>query len=157
MTTQSISARLRELGLKLPASNAPRGSYVPFLAAGDLLFVAGQAPRLDGILKFAGRVGIDLTVGQGQEAARICALNILGHLAQAVDDDFGKVASVVRLAGVVNCGEDFQDHSKVLDGASDLLTSVLGEKGRHVRIATGASSLPSKMAVEVEAIIQLRR
>lgn len=155
MTTRTISSRLQSIGLSLPPSNTPRGGYVPFLQVNNLLFVAGQAPRLDGILKFAGKVGVDLTVEQGQEAARICALNILGHLAQAVGDDLDKVVSVARVAGVVNCREDFDLHSKVLDGASELFTAVLGDAGRHVRIATGASSLPSRMAVEVEAIIQL--
>ncbi|MDQ8032676.1 MAG: RidA family protein [Bordetella sp.] len=156
MSGHTISGRLAELGLALPAVNPPRGSYVPSVRAGDLLFIAGQAPRLDGVLKFSGRVGRDLSVEAGREAAALCALNLLGHLAQACDDDLARVAGAVRLAGVVNCAEDFDAHSKVLDGASDLLAQVLGERGRHARIATGASSLPSGMAVEVEAIFQLR-
>jgi enamine deaminase RidA (YjgF/YER057c/UK114 family) len=156
MTARTISSRLLSLGLSLPSSNTPRGGYVPFMKVDNLLFIAGQAPRLDGVLKFAGKVGVDLSIEQGQEAARICGLNILGHLAQAVGDDLDKVVCIARVAGVVNCREDFELHSKVLDGASELFTSVLGDAGRHVRIATGASSLPSRMAVEVEAIIRLR-
>ncbi|OZI37409.1 hypothetical protein CAL29_03070 [Bordetella genomosp. 10] len=156
MSANTFSDRLAELGLALPAVNPPRGSYVPSVRAGDLLFIAGQAPRLDGVLKFAGKVGKDLTVEDGQQAARLCALNILGHLAAACNDDIGKVAAAVRLAGVVNCGEDFESHSKVLDGASELIAAVLGERGRHARIATGASSLPTGMAVEVEAVFQLK-
>ena len=156
MSATTISGRLAELGLALPGINAPRGSYVPAVRAGDLLFVAGQAPRLDGVLKYAGRVGRDISVEAGRDAAALCALNILAHLAQACDDDPSRVAGAVRVAGVVNCADDFDAHSKVLDGASDLLAAVLGERGRHARIATGASSLPSGMAVEVEAIFQLK-
>ncbi|MCG7324557.1 MULTISPECIES: RidA family protein [Achromobacter] len=156
MSATTISGRLAELGLALPTVNPPRGSYVPAVRAGDLLFVAGQAPRRNGVLEFSGRVGRDLSVEQGRDAAALCALNVLGHLAQACGDDLARVAGSVRLAGVVNCAEDFDAHSKVLDGASDLLTAVLGERGLHARIATGASSLPSGMAVEVEAIFQLK-
>ncbi|HEY9320966.1 MAG TPA: RidA family protein [Achromobacter sp.] len=156
MSAATISARVRGLGLTLPAANPPRGSYVPAVRAADLLFVAGQAPRLDGVLMFSGRVGRDLTIEQGREAAQLCALNVLGHLAQACGDDLTRVVGAVRLAGVVNCADDFDAHSQVLDGASNLIAAVLGDAGRHARIATGASSLPSRMAVEVEAIFQLK-
>lgn len=156
MSANTISGRLAELGLSLPAANPPRGSYVPAVRAGDLLFVAGQAPRRNGVLEFSGKVGRDLSVEEGREAAALCALNVLGHLAHACGDDLTRVAGSVRLAGVVNCAEDFEAHSKVLDGASDLLSAVLGDRGRHARIATGASSLPTGMAVEVEAIFQLK-
>ncbi|OZI42556.1 hypothetical protein CEK29_12475 [Bordetella genomosp. 5] len=156
MSANTFSARLRALGLDLPGINPPRGSYVPSVRVGDLLFIAGQAPRLDGVLQFEGRVGRDLDVEAGQRAARLCGLNVLAHLAQACDDDLERVAGFVRVAGVVNCAEDFKAHAQVLDGASNLFADVLGERGRHVRIATGASSLPSGMAVEVEAIVQLR-
>ncbi|CAG2153199.1 RidA family protein [Cupriavidus numazuensis] len=156
MSKTTISGRLRELGLELPETNQPRGAYVPIVRAGDLLFVAGQAPRLNGVLKYAGKVGRDLSIEQGQDAARICALNILGHVASMCDDDIDNIAGLVRVNGVVNCGDDFDAHSKVLDGASELFAAVLGDKGRHARIATGASSLPSQMAVEIEATIQVR-
>ncbi|OZI71324.1 RidA family protein [Bordetella genomosp. 12] len=156
MSQTTISGRLAELGKTLPAVNPPRGSYVPAVQAGELLFVAGQAPRLDGELKFSGRVGRDLSIEAGREAAELCALNVLAHLAQACGDDLSRVQAAVRLAGVVNCAEDFEAHSKVLDAASELLAALLGERGRHARIATGASSLPSGMAVEVEAIFQIK-
>ncbi|CAM4234759.1 Endoribonuclease L-PSP/chorismate mutase-like domain-containing protein [Bordetella tumbae] len=156
MSTATLSARLRELGMTLPSTNPPRGAYVPAMRAGDLLFIAGQAPRLDGVLKFSGRVGRDISIEAGREAAQICALNVLGHLAHACDDQLDRVVAAVRLAGVVNCAEDFTAHSQVLDGASELIAAVLGDRGRHARIATGASSLPSGMAVEVEAIFQLK-
>ena len=156
MSANTISGRLADLGLSMPDVNPPRGSYVPAVRAGDLLFIAGQAPRRDGVLEFSGRVGRDLDVEQGRKAAALCALNVLGHLAQACGDDLTRVVGAVRLAGVVNCAEDFDAHSKVLDGASDLVAAVLGQRGRHARIATGASSLPSGMAVEVEAIFQLK-
>ncbi|AHV91147.1 RidA family protein [Bordetella holmesii] len=156
MSHTTFSGRLAELGKRLPAVNPPRGSYVPAVLAGELLFIAGQAPRLDGVLKYAGRVGRDLSVQAGREAAELCALNVLAHLAAACNDELSRVVGAVRLAGVVNCAEDFDAHSKVLDGASELIAAVLGERGRHARIATGASSLPSGMAVEVEAIFQIK-
>ncbi|MDZ3992617.1 RidA family protein [Pseudomonas sp. Teo4] len=156
MSYRTFTEALKELNLELPATNAPRGSYAPAIKAGDLLFVAGQAPRVNGELKFSGRVGHELTIEQGREAAQLCALNVLGHLAHATGDDPSKVVTAVRLAGVVNSAEDFTAHSQVLDAASDLIAKVLGTAGQHARIATGASSLPSGMAVEIEAIFQLK-
>lgn len=156
MSYRTFTEALKELNLSLPPSNAPRGSYVPAVKAGDLLFIAGQAPRVNGELKFSGRVGRELTLEQGREAAQLCALNILGHLAHVTGDDPSKVETAVRLAGVVNSAEDFTAHSQVLDAASDLIAKVLGASGQHARIATGAPSLPSGMAVEIEAIFQLK-
>lgn len=155
MSYRTFTEALKELNLALPAVNQPRGSYVPAAKAGDLFFIAGQAPRVNGELKFSGRVGRDLSIDQGREAKQICALNVLSHLAYATGDDPSKVVAAVRLAGVVNSAEDFTAHSQVLDAASDLIAKVLGSAGQHARIATGASSLPSGMAVEIEAIFQL--
>jgi enamine deaminase RidA (YjgF/YER057c/UK114 family) len=151
----TIDARLAELGLTLPEASVPRGSYLPAVRSGNYIQVAGQGPRLNGELLFAGKVGSDISVEDGQRAAQLCALHILSHLARMLDGDLSRVVRVVRVAGVVQCGADFTEHAKVLNGASDLLFAVLGEAGQHARIATGANSLPSGMAVEVEALVEV--
>ncbi|RQM47154.1 RidA family protein [Paraburkholderia bannensis] len=156
MTSKTtIDARLSELGLSLPEASVPRGSYLPAVRSGNYIQIAGQGPRLNGELLFAGKVGSDISVEDGQRAAQLCALNILSHLARMLDGDFSRVVRVVRVAGVVQCGPDFTEHAKVLNGASDLFFTVLGEAGQHARIATGANSLPSGMAVEVEAMVEV--
>lgn len=151
----TIDARLAELGLSLPEASVPRGSYLPAVRSGGYIQIAGQGPRLNGELLFAGKVGIDISVEDGQRAAQLCALNILSHLARMLNGDFSRVVRVVRVAGVVQCGPEFTEHAKVLNGASDLFFAVLGEAGQHARIATGANSLPSGMAVEVEAMVEV--
>lgn len=156
MTEQTtIDARLAELGLELPQASVPRGSYLPAVRSGNYLQIAGQGPRLGGELLYAGKVGTDLSVEDGQRAAQLCALNILSHIGRMLEGDFSRVVRIVRVAGVVQCHADFIEHAKVLNGASDLFFAVLGEAGRHARIATGANSLPSGMAVEVEATVEI--
>ena len=151
----TIDARLAELGLELSPASVPRGSYLPAVRSGNYLQIAGQGPRLNGKLLYAGRVGADLSVDDGQRAAQLCALNILSHIGRMLDGDFSRVVRIVRVAGVVRCDADFTDHATVLNGASDLFFAVLGEAGRHARIATGATALPSGMAVEVEATVEV--
>ena len=151
----AIAARLAELGIVLPAPGVARGSYVPWVISGKQVFIAGQGPRLDGQMMYAGQVGVDLSVDEGRQAARICALNLIAQLKAACGGDLGRVVRIVRLAGVVNSGAGFAQHSAVLDGASDLMRQVFLERGLHVRMATGASSLPSNMAVEIEAVVEI--
>lgn len=150
-----IAARLARLGISLPAPSIPRGAYVPWVISGKQIFIAGQGPRLDGQLVHAGQVGRDLELDQARDAARICALNLIAQARSACGGELGRIARVVRLAGVVNAVAGFTDHAKVLDGASDLMHQVFQERGLHVRMATGASSLPSNMAVEIEAIFEI--
>jgi enamine deaminase RidA (YjgF/YER057c/UK114 family) len=151
-----IVARLKELGLSLPPASVPRGSYLPAVRTGNYIQIAGQGPRFDGELRYAGKIGTDLTIEEGQRAAALCALNILSHLSRMLDGDLSRVVRIVRIAGVIQAESSFTEHAKVLNGASDLLFTVLGEPGQHARIATGASSLPSNMAVEVEATVEIR-
>jgi enamine deaminase RidA (YjgF/YER057c/UK114 family) len=148
--------KLQSLGLVLPAPADPAGNYVPFVIVGDLVYVAGQVPRRDGKLQVVGKVGGDLTLEQGQEAARICALNILAQLNMACGGELARVLRCIRLTGYVNCTPDFLDQPKVVNGASDLLVQVLGEKGRHVRTAVGANALPGNAACEIESLFQIR-
>jgi enamine deaminase RidA (YjgF/YER057c/UK114 family) len=150
-----IAARLRELGLELPPAPSPVANYVPYLIAGNLLFILGQISKAgDGTL-LSGRVGDTLSIEDGIAAARVCALNVLAQ-AQAALEDLDRVAQVMRLTGFVNAGPDFTDHPKVINGASDLMVAVLGDKGRHTRAAVGVSGLPAGAAVEVDAIFSVK-
>lgn len=147
-----IEARLKELGIDLPAASNPVANYVPTVQAGQFLFVSGQiAKAADGTV-MTGSVGGDVTVEEGQKAARLCALNILAQ-AKAALGSLDRIRQVVRLTGFVNSGAGFADHPKVVNGASDLMVEVLGDKGRHTRAAVGASGLPANTAVEVDAVL----
>ena len=149
-----IEARLKALGLELPAAPAAVANYVPALQSGQLLFISGQiAKAADGTV-VTGRVGQELSVEEGAAAARLCALNILAQ-AKAALGSLDRIAQVVRLTGFVNSGDGFADHPKVINGASDLMVDVLGDKGRHTRAAVGASGLPANTAVEVDAILAI--
>ena len=153
----AIDKRLSELGITLPAPGAPAGNYVPFVIAGELVFMAGQIARAEGKIAYAGKVGRDLSVEEGEKAAQLCALNLLAQLKVACGGDLDRVARCVRLGGFVNCTADFLDQPKVVNGASDLMIEVFGERGKHARTAVGAAALPADSAVEVEAIFLLHR
>jgi enamine deaminase RidA (YjgF/YER057c/UK114 family) len=153
--TGAIEARLVELGIVLPRQSAPAGAYVPHVVVGDLVFVSGQLPILDGDLKYAGRIGATLTVEYGYAAARLCGLNLLAHMRDVCAGDLGRITRVVKLGGFVQCTPDFTDQPKVVNGASDLMMEVFAECGRHTRIAVGAAALPMDAAVEVDGIFQI--
>jgi enamine deaminase RidA (YjgF/YER057c/UK114 family) len=146
-----IEARLKALDLALPEAKAAIGSYVPFLHLDRLLFVSGQLPMKDGKLAFAGKLGTDTDLAIGEQAARLCAINILAQAKTALRD-LDRIVQLLRVNGFVNASPDFTDHPKVMNGASDFLVKVLGNKGRHTRIAVGCASLPLGAAVEVDAI-----
>ena len=148
-------ARLTKLGLVLPAAPAPAASYVPFTRSGSLLLVSGQLPMQDGKLAFVGKIGAELTLEQGQAAARLCAINILAQI-KAASGDLDRVARVLRLVGYVASTPDFTDQHKVVNGASELIATVLDEAGRHARTAVGVAALPLNAAVEVEATVELK-
>ncbi|WP_188577039.1 RidA family protein [Azorhizobium oxalatiphilum] len=145
-----VEKRLAELGIVIPEAGSPRANYVPFVNYNGLVFISGQGPRRDGALVYAGKVGAERTPEEAYEAARICAINLIAHLKVACDGDLDRVQQVVRLAGIVNCVPEFDAHPQVINGASDLICAVFGDAGRHARIATGTSSLPSQMTVEIE-------
>lgn len=150
-----IEARLKSLGITLPAAAAPVANYVPYVVSGDLLFISGQiSKRADGTL-VTGRLGAGVTVEDGAAAARLCGLNILAQ-AQAALGSLDRVAQVVKLTGFVAATPEFADHPKVINGASDLMVEVLGEAGRHSRAAVGSPSLPLGSAVEVEAVLRIK-
>ncbi len=147
--------KLTALGIELPEPTVPQGSYTPCVQAGNLVFVSGQGPRYNGELIYKEVVGDTLNLEQGQDAARICGLNLISHIKRWCGGDLRKVKRVVRLAGVVRCTSDFTDQAKVMNGASDLMRDVFGDAGIHARIATGTHALPSGMSVEIEAVFEL--
>jgi len=151
----TIDKRLDELGIDLPPANAPAGNYVPFVRTGDLLFISGQIPVVDGKPAFIGALGGEFNVEDGAAAARACTLSILAQAREALGGDLDRVVRCVKLSGFVASTPDFTDHPKVINGASDLLVEVFGEAGRHARAAVGMSALPLGVAVEVEAIFEV--
>ncbi len=153
--TGKIEQRLAELGIELPDMPAPLANYVPARIVGQLLFVSGQVPARDGKDQFTGKLGAEYGVQEGQAAARLCAINILAQLRQALDGDLERMVSVVRLGGFINAVPEFTEHPKVLNGASDLMVEVFGEAGRHARAAVGVYSLPRNVPVEVDAIFEI--
>ncbi len=150
----TIEQRLAALGLVLPEAPAPVANYVPHLIAGELLFVSGQISKAaDGSI-ITGRLGDGLSIEEGQKAAQCCALNILAQ-AKAALGSLDRVAQVMRLNGFVASTPDCGDQPKVVNGASDLMVALLGDAGRHTRVAVGVASLPAGCAVEIDAVIRI--
>ena len=152
-----VDARLAELGIVLPSPAAPAANYVPTVRSGNLVFVAGQVTfDAQGKPQFIGKLGREFDVAQGQQAARLCGINILAQMKAALGGDLDRVARCVRVGGFVNAVPDLTDHPKVINGASDLLVQVLGDAGKHARAAIGVGSLPLGVACEVEAVFEVR-
>jgi enamine deaminase RidA (YjgF/YER057c/UK114 family) len=149
-----VEATLKELGLELPPTPRPAANYVGAVQTGNLLFISGHGPVRDGQMAYVGKVGKDLSVEQGYEAARLVALNCLAS-AKSVLGDLDRITRVVKVLGVVNCSEDFGDQPKVINGASDLLVQLFGDSGRHARSAVGMQALPFGIAVEIEMIFEV--
>lgn len=151
----TVETKLKELGHTLPESVPPLFNYVPYVTAGNMVFIAGQVP-IGGAKEYKGKVGIDVDMETAQEAAVQCGLNILTQIRDAVDGDWSRVKRCVKLGGFVNCGSDYTDMSLVINGASNLMVDVLGEEiGKHARFAVGAPSLPAGFAVEIDAIFEI--
>ncbi|MBI3515113.1 MAG: RidA family protein [Proteobacteria bacterium] len=151
-----IDARLKELGIALPDAPAPRANYVGYVITGNLIFTAGQVPLRDGKLEFIGKLGRDMEVEQGYEAAKLCAVNVLAQVKAALGGDLERIVRCVKLTGFVNSAPDFGDQPKVINGASDLIVAVLGDKGKHARSAVGMGGLPFGVAAEVEGVFEFR-
>ena len=150
-----IDKRLTELGITLPVPAKPVANYVGWVRTGNLVYTAGQVPLKDGKIEFQGKLGKDYTVEQGAQAARICAINVVAQLKDAAGGDLDRIKRIVKVVGFVNGVPDFADHPKVVNGASDLLVEIFGDKGRHARSAVGSGSLPVNVAVEVEAVAEI--
>lgn len=153
--TSAIETRLAELGVKLPEAAAAAGNYVPYVVAGDMVYISGQLPTgPDGLIK--GKLGDDMSVEAGAMAAGYCAVALLSQLKAACGGDLDRVVRVVKLGGFVNSTPDFGDQPKVINGASDMMVTAFGDAGRHARAAVSAVSLPFGVAVEVEGTFQIK-
>ena len=151
-----VEGRLTEQGIILPGAATPAANYVSYTIAGKIVFVSGQITMLDNKLQFVGRLGDDMDVDTGYQAARLCGLNLLAQLKTACGGDLDRVRQVVKLGGFVNSTPEFTDQPKVINGASDLMVSVFGEPiGQHARFAVSATSLPLGVAVEVDGIFEV--
>jgi enamine deaminase RidA (YjgF/YER057c/UK114 family) len=150
-----IDARLQEKGIDLPEVAAPQGAYVPYITSGNLVFMAGQLPMKDGAIQVKGKLGQDVSLEDGQYAARLCGLNLIAQLKQACGGDLDRVKRVVKITGFVNATPDYDAQPKVINGVSELLAEVFGDAGQHARAAVGAGSLPLNVAVEVEGIFEI--
>ncbi|MFH1158038.1 MAG: RidA family protein [Pseudomonadota bacterium] len=151
---RKIQDRLKEMGVTLPRPAAPAANYVPFVLSGSSLYISGQLPARDGVM-VKGCLGKDVTVEQGQEAARLCAVNILAQVSAALGGDLGRIVRCVKLGGFVASTPEFFDQPKVVNGASDFIVAVLGDAGKHARAAVGVAALPLGVAVEVDAVFEV--
>jgi len=151
----TADARLAALGLTLPPPSKPIGNYVPFRLAGNLLFLSGVGPRHPDESMTSGKVGADLSIEQGYEAAKLCAVNLLVNMIAALGT-LERVDTVLKVLGMVNAVPDFTQHPEVINGCTDLFVQVLGDAGRPARSAVGMGSLPRNIAVEVEAIVLVK-
>jgi enamine deaminase RidA (YjgF/YER057c/UK114 family) len=150
----AIDSRLAELGITLPDSPAPLANYVPFVVAGNLVHVSGQISR-DGSGLLTGKLGDGWTAEQGAAAARTCALALIAQVKAACGGDLDRLLRVVKLSGFVNSAPGFTDQPAVVNGASDLMVEIFGDRGRHARSAIGVASLPFGVAVEVEGVFEI--
>jgi enamine deaminase RidA (YjgF/YER057c/UK114 family) len=153
--TGRIDAKLKDLGITLPKATAPVANYVPFVVSGNLVFLSGQVTIGPSGLEYVGIVGKDITVEQGQAAAKLCALNLVAQLREACAGDLDRVKRCVKLTAFVNAVPGFDKHPEVANGASDLMVQVFGDAGKHARAAVGAGSLPRNVAVEVDAVFEI--
>jgi len=150
----AIETRLAELGVTLPEAPTPAANYVPFVQTGNTVYVSGQISQSSTGL-ITGKLGADLSVADGADAATACAVSLLAQLKAACGGDLDRLVRVVKLVGFVNSTPDFTDQPKVINGASDFMVEVLGDKGRHARSAVSAASLPLGVAVEIEGIFEI--
>jgi enamine deaminase RidA (YjgF/YER057c/UK114 family) len=151
----TIESNLQKLGLELPTAAAPAANYVPWSIEGRTIYVSGQLPLSEGRLVAAGKLGQDVGFDLAQEAAVMCALNLLAQAKAACGGDLGRLGRCVKLTGFVASAPGFTDQHKVINGASDLIVAAMGEAGRHARSAVGVAALPMDAAVEVEGIFEL--
>ena len=147
---------IKNLGLNIPKLPKALANYVPYKIIGKTIYISGQAPVQNGELIYKGKVGSDITVEDGIEAAKLCVINIIAAVKTGLDGDWDKLDSFVKLTGYVNCQDNFTDQPQVINGASDMLVDIFGEQGRHARVAVGSNALPLGIAVEIDAIVQLK-
>ena len=147
---------IKNLGLNIPDLPKALANYVPFKIIGKTIYISGQAPVQNGELIYKGKVGSDISIEEGIEAAKLCVINIIAALKTGLEGDWDKLDSFVKLTGFVNCQDNFTDQPKIINGASDMLVEIFGDQGRHTRVAVGSNALPLGIAVEIDAIVQLK-
>ncbi len=151
----SYEAKLKAMGVEIPEPVKPLASYIPAVQVGNMIYTSGQIPMKDGKLLYTGKVGGEVTLEQGNEAARLCAINCLSAI-KGVIGDLDKIERVFKVTGFVNSAAGFNAQPKVVNGASDFLGEVFGDAGKHARSAVGVSDLPIDAPVEVEVIVKLK-
>ena len=151
----NIENKLRELRIELPKAPDPVGAYVAFKKINNLLFISGQLPISKDGKMIKGKIGKDLTLEDGQKASKLCVINILAQAKKALGEDLNKVKNCVKITGFVNSTDDFKDQPKVINPASETLSAVFGDEGKHARAAISANSLPLGAAVEIDAIFEV--
>ena len=152
----SFEENIKNLGLKIPELPKALANYVPYKIVGKTMYISGQAPVKNGELIYKGKVGSDISVEDGIEAARLCVINIIAAVKTGLEGDWSKLDSFVKLTGYVNCQDTFTDQPKIINGASDMLVEIFGDQGRHSRVAVGSNALPLGISVEIDAIVQLK-
>ena len=150
-----IDKKIKELKIFLPEMASPVANYVPYKVSNNMLFISGQGPIKDGKVKYEGKIGKNLSAQDGIEAAKLCCINIITIIKYVCNNDWNKFQEILKIGGFVNCVDTFKDHPIIINGASNLLVDVFGEKGRHSRFAVGTNSLPMNFAVEIEAVVLL--
>jgi enamine deaminase RidA (YjgF/YER057c/UK114 family) len=150
-----IIDNLKKHNITIPDAPEPVGSYVAFKFVGKLLYISGQLPIGNNGKIIKGKIGKDLSIADGQEAARLCTINILAQVKKAVEGNLDKVKNCVKITGFVNSTDDFKDQPKIINAASEMLTNVFGENGKHTRAAVSSNSLPLGIAVEIDAIFEI--
>ena len=155
--SQTIASRLAALGMELPDAAAPAANYVPYTIVGTTLYISGQLPLQDGAVAVTGHLSTDADIERGQEAARLCAINILAQARAALGGDLEGIGQLAKIQGFVASAPGFDKQHLVVNGASDLLVDVLGERGVHARAAVGMAALPLNASVEVDAIFAIGR
>ena len=151
----SIENKLKELKIQIPEAPAPVGAYVAFKIIGNLLYISGQLPIGPTGEMIKGKIGKDLSLEDGQKASRYCVINILSQVKKSLNGDLTKVKNCIKITGFVNSTEDFKDQPKVINPASEILSSIFSEKGKHTRAAVSTNSLPLGAAVEIDAIFEV--
>ncbi len=148
-------SKLKELGISLPVMSKPVANYVKYVQTGKLIYLSGHGPKNSKGEDITGKVGAGTSIDQGYDAARACAIQLISTLKDATGGDLKKVKRIVKVLGMVNCTPDFTDQQKVMNGCSDLLVAVFGEKGKHARSAVGMNALPNNIVVEIEMIVEI--
>ena len=151
----SIEINLKKLNIVLPNAPEPVGAYVAFKKTNNLLFISGQLPISGDGKMIKGKIGKDLTLDDGQKASKLCVVNILAQAKKALSGDLNKIKSCIKITGYVNSTDDYRDQPKIINPASETLSNVLGNSGKHARVAVSSNSLPLGAAVEIDAIFEI--